>query len=415
MARAVLDQTGELPSEEGRQQAARLAQEALDAAIAAQEREYSGQCPPDARSSVERGDGTESLRCLPCASPIRREIRASVSTASPVPARHTRPRCGAEGYRPLSRTRPPGPGYLVHGLRLARADAGELGGGAAGRSRTRARPSTPSRRCAICRAGSSGQAEAFSTWSEDYYWLSGRLIDAALKERKPEDLEQAFQVAERLRARSLVDTLEAAHAVARRRGAPPAEAGRVLGADLGRAAPAARSRPAGAGPRRREPGARTAGDRGGGSAQPARPHRPRPRRLPAPGIRHPGAGAAGARRRRGLLSFQISSWEDERGDFAGGSWLLVTTRGGTRVYRLPGRGELRPAVRLFNGTFERRDGSEAAPAAGLYRRLLEQPLRELPAGHPAADPGAGRRPPPAPVRRAALRRPRRRRSPPATS
>ena len=62
-------------------------------------------------------------------------------------------------------------------------------------------------------AGSSGKAEAFSTWSEDYYWLSGRLIDAALKERKPENLEQAFQVSERLRARSLVDTLEAAHAV----------------------------------------------------------------------------------------------------------------------------------------------------------------------------------------------------------
>ena len=58
----------------------------------------------------------------------------------------------------------------------------------------------------------------------------------------------------------------------------------------------------------------------------------------------------------------------------------MTTRGGTRAYRLPARGELRPAVRLFNGTFDRRDGSEAAPAAGLYRRLLEQPLRELPPG-----------------------------------
>ena len=81
-----------------------------------------------------------------------------------------------------------------------------------------------------------------------------------------------------------------------------------------------------------------------------------------------------------LLSFQVSSWEDERGDFAGGSWLLVTTRERTRVYRLPARGELRPAVGLFNGTFEQRDGSEAAPAAALYRRLLAEPLRDLPAG-----------------------------------
>jgi CHAT domain-containing protein len=58
----------------------------------------------------------------------------------------------------------------------------------------------------------------------------------------------------------------------------------------------------------------------------------------------------------------------------------VTTRGGNRVYRLPGRGELRAAVRLFNGMFDQRDGSEAAPAASLYRQLLERPLAELPPG-----------------------------------
>jgi CHAT domain-containing protein len=81
-----------------------------------------------------------------------------------------------------------------------------------------------------------------------------------------------------------------------------------------------------------------------------------------------------------LLAFQIAPWEDERGGFAGGSWLLVTTRGGTRVYRLPGRGELRAAVHLFNGMFDRRDGSEAAPAASLYRQLLARALAELPPG-----------------------------------
>jgi CHAT domain-containing protein len=81
-----------------------------------------------------------------------------------------------------------------------------------------------------------------------------------------------------------------------------------------------------------------------------------------------------------LLAFQIALWEDERGGFAGGSWLLVTTRGGTRVYRLPGRGDLAAAVHLFTGMFDRRDGSEAAPAASLYRQLLEKPLAELPPG-----------------------------------
>jgi CHAT domain-containing protein len=81
-----------------------------------------------------------------------------------------------------------------------------------------------------------------------------------------------------------------------------------------------------------------------------------------------------------LLSFQVAPWEDERGDFAGGSWVLVVTRGGTRVYRLPGRGDLRAALRLFNGMFDRRNGSEATPAASLYRQLLERPLAELPPG-----------------------------------
>jgi CHAT domain-containing protein len=40
---------------------------------------------------------------------------------------------------------------------------------------------------------------------------------------------------------------------------------------------------------------------------------------------------------------------------------------------------LRPAAALWNGLFERRDRSEARPAAGLYRDLLEQALGDLPA------------------------------------
>ena len=116
-----------------------------------------------------------------------------------------------------------------------------------------------------------------------------------------------------------------------------------------------------------------------------------------------------------LLSFQISSWEDERGDFAGGSWLLATTRGGTRAYRLPARGELRPAVRLFNGTFERPGRLRRRPAAESLPAAAGAAAARAAAGRPAAGPGAGRRPPPAPVRGAPPVAPRRRRSPRATS
>ncbi|HKH43590.1 MAG TPA: CHAT domain-containing protein, partial [Thermoanaerobaculia bacterium] len=41
---------------------------------------------------------------------------------------------------------------------------------------------------------------------------------------------------------------------------------------------------------------------------------------------------------------------------------------------------LRPVVELFNGLFARRDGSEASPAAGLYRELLAKALGSLPPG-----------------------------------
>ncbi|HEY0554653.1 MAG TPA: CHAT domain-containing protein, partial [Thermoanaerobaculia bacterium] len=229
-------------------------------------------------------------------------------------------------------------------------------------------------------AGSSGQAQAFSTWSEDYYWLSGRLIDAAVKERRPEGLEPAFQVAERLRARSLIDALEAAHAVPaaavslrQKRGAVLEQISAVQRRLFDPALPAAERAAATRDLDRLEIQERDLRNQLAHAA-PALAASRRPALASLENIRRTLAPD------EAMLSFQISSWEDERGDFSGGSWLLATTRAGTRVYRLPARGELRPAVRLFAGTFERRDGSEAVPAAGLYRRLLEQPLRELPAG-----------------------------------
>ena len=240
----------------------------------------------------------EPFRRLPGSRRLRRGTRATASTASPASLRTTDPReAQKRSTSSLALAR-----QAQDPWSMAFAWREQMRVSWAGRGR--AVEDSRSALDAIealrdLQAGSSGKAEAFSTWSEDYYWLSGRLIDAGLKERRPENLEQAFQVAERLRARSLIDTLEAAHAVPAAAAPIRQKRGAVAGADLGRAAPAARSRPAGRRARRGEPGAGTAGDRGGGPAQPARPHRARPRRLPPPRVRHPGAGAAGARRRRG--------------------------------------------------------------------------------------------------------------------
>jgi CHAT domain-containing protein len=325
MARAVLDQTSELPSAEGRREATRLAGQALAAAEASKNdtvlssihlilgalakgetaRGHFAACLAHALTARDQSYCLAGeARFLSAADPAaaQRAVDRSLAIAEQAQdawslafAWREQMRLFAAGGKPFASS-------------LAALDAIE-----AMRDR---------------QTGPSGQAEAFSTWSEDYYWLSGRLLSGALAPdltvKDADKLEQAFEVAERLRARTLADALESAHAVSAVRAAGP--------------------------PRQRPDFATLARVRQALADDEA------------------------------LLSFQISSWEDERGDYAGGSWLLVTTRERTRVYRLPARGELRPAVALFNGLFEQRDGSEAAPAAALYQRLLGGPLRDLPAG-----------------------------------
>src|SRR5688572_4246602 len=68
----------------------------------------------------------------------------------------------------------------------------------------------------------SGRVALFSNWTHDYYWLTGRLLDA----RTPH-LSQAFEVGERLRTRVLLEHLT-------RAGLPQAE-GRAPGVEDGRA------------------------------------------------------------------------------------------------------------------------------------------------------------------------------------
>jgi CHAT domain-containing protein len=70
--------------------------------------------------------------------------------------------------------------------------------------------------------------------------------------------------------------------------------------------------------------------------------------------------------------------EELGGDFGGGSWLTVSTRGGTAVYPVADRVRLQAAVPMFLGLFHERDGREAAAAAVLYRELLGTALDALP-------------------------------------
>jgi tetratricopeptide (TPR) repeat protein len=211
MVRAKMDELGELPTEEGRRQVADLAQEALNVALTANNRAI------QAKAHLILGflsRGAEARQhfdaCLAIAdtaidqSYCLNALARFLAPTDPRAAQETIDRSlalarGAEDYWSMAfawRER----------MRVSWASG----------SVDRAVEDSRSALDAIealrdQQAASSGKVEAFSTWSEDYYWLSGRLIEAAQAGQR--DLETAFQVAERLRARGLVDTLEAAHAV----------------------------------------------------------------------------------------------------------------------------------------------------------------------------------------------------------
>jgi CHAT domain-containing protein/tetratricopeptide (TPR) repeat protein len=380
MARAVLDITGELPDEAGRHQVARLARQALGLAVTGKNRGIEAKAQ-FMLGILARGDEA------------REHFDACLAVADTV---RDRSYCLNGLARLLATTDPRGAEAAIdESLDLARQAKDFWSMAFAWRERMRVSWAAGASERAFAdsqsaldviealrdqQAVSSGQAEMFSTWSEDYYWLSGQLLDATLKGKGGENLERAFAITERLRARSLIGALEAAQAlpaavapIRLRRGAALERISTIQQRLLDPALAATE---------------RTAANRELERLELEETDLRNQLARAAPALaaaRRPDFATLSQVRRalgpdEALLSFQIASWEDERGDFASGSWLLAVSRSGIRVYRLPGRGELRSAVRLFNGMFESRNGAEAVPAAGLYRQLLEQPLRELPAG-----------------------------------
>src|SRR6185295_7554678 len=221
-----------------------------------------------------------------------------------------------------------------------------------------------------------GRIGLFSAWTQIYRWLAGRLLDAPAP-----DAPRAFAVMERMRGRFLLESLA------------PSVAAKALPPDH----PAwERERQALEGlaeiQRRLLDPELTTEARPPLLAELAR------RELILDESRAAlfGAGAprvTGAsefvsldrvRRtlgpREALLQFQLGSWRNVYGDFAGGSWLLAVTRGGVRVHRLPDRSEIEPLLPVFLGLLERRDGSEGDAARRLGGILLGPALAALPAG-----------------------------------
>ncbi|HTE54437.1 MAG TPA: CHAT domain-containing protein, partial [Kofleriaceae bacterium] len=229
--------------------------------------------------------------------------------------------------------------------------------------------------------GEGGRAGVLSRWAGDYYRVSGELLRGGGGGPSRHELELGFQVAERLRARVLLDRI----ATVRAGTAPPADpsAARERQETLEAISqvhrqllrPEVKSGERDEALRRLEVLESREADLRDQLARSSHSHAaPSPRTFARlEDVQRLLAGD------EALLSFQVGLWRDMFGAFEGGAWLLVVTRDDVRAHRIPDRVELEAMVPTFTGLFAARDGREGAPAAALYQRLLSAALEELPA------------------------------------
>ena len=190
-----------------------------------------------------------------------------------------------------------------------------------------------------------GRAGFFTGWTEVYHSLAGHLL---ANDRGPTqaEIEMAFEVAERLRARVLLDSLAADHTEPLSANeAPGGERTAVLEAIV-RVHRALQSPALGSEERTRLL-VELEGLELDQAELSARPDATSLSELPETGLVTLAQVEEELAPDEALLVFLVAPDEDIFGKFAGGSWLLAVTASGTRSYRLPGRLELEVKVATF--------------------------------------------------------------------
>ncbi len=200
------------------------------------------------------------------------------------------------------------------------------------------------------------QAGLFSLWAEAYHWLVGRLLSLGGDSPDRKDIHLAFIIEERYRARSLFDSLESAN-VAPASGEPASD--EPAPSELEAAEASA---------------GRDQDEQDLASTQPAFPNLKDRRFASLADIEsHLAPDEA-------MLSFQVAPWEDVYGRFGGGSWLIATTRSGSRAYQLPDRRQISHKVKAHLGLLKQRSKVADDLASKLYEELLEDAISDLPTG-----------------------------------
>lgn len=221
-------------------------------------------------------------------------------------------------------------------------------------------------------ADAQSRAAAFSAWTQDYYWLSGRILRHAIDDRRPDLLTEAFQVGEQMRARSLLDLLRASlrphadldEATLKRRESilmDIVDVNRLLLQSKGTDRASLHSRLEAL--ERQELEAREERTRLHIATTP----------VSIAEIQHSLAA------NEALLAFQTGVRAPSDRD-SGGSWLYAVTRGQARVLELPDRHALSHSLALFKGLMRQSAGNRELAGVALYEQLLKDALDTLPAG-----------------------------------
>ncbi|MEM6995403.1 MAG: CHAT domain-containing protein, partial [Myxococcota bacterium] len=225
------------------------------------------------------------------------------------------------------------------------------------------------------------RAEVLSHWSPAYYAIADRLVNAGDGPPSPAGIDAALRVLEQMRARVLIERIEAARGA--KRGTDPLRDAhdravttitelqrRLLEEDLssgGRTMVLQQLEEA-----ERDEAALSDSILGQDPAIGA------VRRDASPTLAEIQAALAPD---QAVLSYQLATRLPRSAPtpWPVSSSLFVITADQAFVVPLPDRVEVAAMVDLFAGLFEARDGSERAPAAGLYRDLLGGAVERLPA------------------------------------
>ncbi len=231
-------------------------------------------------------------------------------------------------------------------------------------------------------SSSSGRTGVFSLWAPTYRRVAGMVLGMADDGSTPgpTDIALAFEVVERMRARTLTDDLEREQAIPSLTDVPSGDDYADALLTIVEAQSVLLDPGLGAEDRaRREAELRRAEARELAMREDLAGVDPRMRAW-TPEFARVADVQGELATNEALFSFQIGLQENPYGDFAGGAWLTAITREATRVYRLPDRTTLDAVAPAFAGLAARRGAPWRPRAAALYRALLEGAVDDLPPG-----------------------------------